>query len=106
MARRNKIHSKIHELARLIKKEGILGFSYATFKATKDIHGNIRLPNYTVGQYCIQEGLRCGVTGENYATELLQIMQQVAGGNYREFDGECSQCWSFTYKGEEHICFE
>jgi len=91
--------NKIQELERRIESEGILQLSSGVFK-THDTHLGVVHKNTTTHEYCAAMGGINKVSAEEYAGELLRIMDAPT----RKIIGECRVCFAFICEDENHIC--
>ena len=69
----------VQQLTERVETDGILGISGAVFKPLQQrnfVTGEMytRYPNHTVESYCEEMGKHCGTSAENYAAELLAMM--------------------------------
>ena len=83
----------IQQLTERVEAEGTLQISGGVFKEFESVRIEtgekyMRQPNHTVESYCEEMGKHCKTSGEEYARELLCIMDCELGEPKRFGDGQ------------------
>ena len=90
--------SRLQEFCERVERDGIVGVSGSNFKDHKSPNGRFSYKtNTTPEQYCVDMGAYHGVSGEEYADQLLSVMDAPS----QRLVGECKKC--FKQIGRAHV---
>lgn len=92
----------IERLEKHIEETGLLGISGAIFVEHTTPKGILRKPNTTVRDYCENSGACHNITGEDYAEELMNMINAPSV----RIVAECDKCFAFLDEDEikTHTC--
>ena len=88
--------TRLEELKKRVEDEGILGISGGIFKDHSNSKASWKA-NTTVENYCGTMGAAHNLTAEDYANELLNMMDAPT----QEYIGECVKCMKMLFEGDE-----